>query len=396
MIRVAWTLLPMVVVAVFGLTVPVSHAAPLQNGEESVSQTDFPPEPALADPNLVRSLPPVVDEPAEMPAPETASPLKTAESDSDRSEQLEQIARQVDRQTQHGLELAGRGAYYAARSEFLGALKLLADGLDTEHKNDVHSRALTAALTAMKEAEDFVPKGSRLESDADLARMIAAHATPVLKSETGGITSMTALKSYLTFAQEQFAAATGDEVAGSMALYALGKLHNTLANKKSGFAAAAESKAMVYYQAALLTHPGNFMAANDLGVLLAQCGNQAEARMILEHSLTLCPRSTTWHNLAVVYGQLGETALARRADQQAAMLQRDELARRKMTLGTVNNSVVWMDPQGFAQTSTNSPSAPGATPQPRQATAAATRTMKAAPRPSSAERMTWGSPAYQR
>ena len=39
---------------------------------------------------------------------------------------------------------------------------------------------------------------------------------------------------------------------------------------------AAEPKAMVFYQAALLVMPRNSMAANDLGVLLARSGYFAE------------------------------------------------------------------------------------------------------------------------
>ena len=63
----------------------------------------------------------------------STSPLAAAEPDQERSEQMEQIARQADRQTRHGLELAGRGAYFAARSEFVAALRLIAEGLDAEH-----------------------------------------------------------------------------------------------------------------------------------------------------------------------------------------------------------------------------------------------------------------------
>ena len=102
-----------------------------------------------------------------------------------------------------------------------------------------------------------------------------------------------------------------------MALHALGKLHGALAQKKGIPIVAPEAKAMVFYQAALLVYPKNYMAANDLGVLLAQCGNYAEARAMLEHSLSLCRQSTSWQNLAVVYRQLGQTALAARAGQQA-------------------------------------------------------------------------------
>jgi tetratricopeptide (TPR) repeat protein len=365
-----------------------------------------PTAPSEAIPRVVRT-PPVEAPnaaPAEMPAAEIASPLKTTSPDRERSEQLEQVARQVDCQTRHGFDLAGRGAYFAARSEFLAALRLLTEGLDTDQKTNAHGRALTAALTAMREAEEFLPGESRVKADADLTQVIAAHATPVLKDKKENVTSMAALKCYFTFAQEQFAAAVGNEVAGSMTLYALGKLHDSLAKKKSGLAPAAESKAMVYYQAALLAYPKNFMAANDLGVLLAQCGHCAEARTVLEHSLSLSPQAVTWHNLAVVYAQLGQPALARQADGQAAALQQAELVRRTATLGTVNNTVVWMDRQAFAQTSSNTPSSPGATPPVRQTpepsamparvTPPAQATKTARP-PSAAERMSWGSRSYQ-
>ena len=185
--------------------------------------------------------------------------------------------------------------------------------------------------------------------------IVAAHATPVLKSDVKNVTAMTALNRYFTFAQGQFAAAEGREVAGSMALHALGKLHTTLARKKISLAAAAEPKAMVYYQAALLVYPKNFLSANDLGVLLAQCEDYSDARTMLEYSLALCPQSATCHNLALVYGQLGQVALADRAGRSAATLEQAEAARRKMAFGTANNSVWWVDPQTFAARSANAP-----------------------------------------
>jgi polysaccharide export outer membrane protein len=319
------------------------------------------PGPELGKP-LPASSPDASESPWESPPP-AASPLKIVEPANDRSDQVEQVARQADEQTRHGFELASRGACFAARSEFIGALRLVAEGLDTQQKTDMHGRALATALTAMKEAEDFLPNGSRLEADLDLPGIIAAHATPVLKTDAGRVTSMTALKCYFTFAQEQLATAAGREVAGSMALQALGKLHNSLAHKKNNLVAAAEPKAMVFYQAALLVYPQNYMAANDLGVLLAQNGNAVAARTMLEHSLALSRHSTTCQNLAVVYGQMGQPALAARASQQAAMLQQAELEQRKRSLGTTSVVVQWLDPQTFAQTSTNTPNSPGTNPR---------------------------------
>ena len=292
--------------------------------------------------------------PRELPA-SVASPLKTADPDQKRSKQLELIARQADRQSRHGLELAGRGAFFAARAEFLGALRMIAGGLDTEQKTNVHGRALAVALTAMKEADDFLPSGPRLEAELDLPRIIAAHATPVLKSDAENVTSMTAMKCYFTFAQEQFAAAAGREVAGAMALRALGKLHDTLAGKKGLSEAAAAPKAMVFYQAALLVFPENFMAANDLGVLLARSGNYSSARDMFEYSLSLYRQSTTWRNLVVVYRQLGQTALAERAVREAAMIEQTEIARRKAASLAGNAPVRWVDPQTLSRMSNGAP-----------------------------------------
>jgi len=296
------------------------------------------------------------------------SPLPAAKP-GERSQQLENVARQADRQILHGFELAGRGAHFAARSEFIAALRLVAEGLDAEQKTDLHRRALAAALTALKEAEDFLPDGSRIEANLYLPGIVGIHATPVLKNNTDNLTPLTALKCYFTFAQEQLAAAAGREVAGSMALRGLGKLHAALAGNKNARIVAAEPKAMVFYQAALLAYPQNFMAANDLGVLLAQCGNYAEARTMLEHSLAIRSQSSGWQNLAVVYRQLGQPALAERAARQAAFVRQAEMAQRQTAMQPAGDAVRWMDPGTFAQSARNPPNvAQRPTPAPRPTT----------------------------
>ena len=267
-----------------------------------------------------------------------------------RSEQLESIARQADRQTHHGLDLAGRGAYFAARSEFITALRLVAQGLDTDGQTKIHGKSLAAALTALKEAEDFLTGGARLEADLDLPAIIAGHSTPVLKdADIASVTALTALKSYFTFAQEKLAQAEGSEVAGSMALHALGKLHEELAKGKGPGTKAAEPKAIVFYQASLLVCPQNFMAANDLGVMLARNGNHEDARKMLEYSLSLYKQSNVWHNLAVVYEHLGRTDKARQAQQQAIIALQMEQARRQNMLVGAGDQVCWVDENTFAQ-----------------------------------------------
>jgi tetratricopeptide (TPR) repeat protein len=276
--------------------------------------------------------------------------LPQFENKSVRSEQMENIARQADQQIRHGFELAGKGAYFAARAEFIAALRLLSQGLDADSLTKQHSRALALALRAIKEADDFIPNGSTTEADLSVRSIVGNHETPALKkADLSGLTPMMALKCYLTFAQEQLAEAAGGEIAGSMALHALGKLHATLAKNKIGNVRAAEPKAMVFFQAALLVHGRNYMAANDLGVLLARCGNWADACAMLNYSLSLRSDPTGWHNLALVYQGLGQRELAQRAQ-----LRCDEAARLAASPAggktpPAQQMVRWVDTQTFAQ-----------------------------------------------
>lgn len=298
-----------------------------------------------------RSDTPSTDREQANPSTKPLSTEKAAKKDSPvRSEQLESIARQADQQTRHGLELAGRGAYFAARSELIASLRLVAQGLDADGRTKNHGKSLAAGLTALKEAEDFLAGDVRMEADLDLPAIIAGHSTPVLKdADMASITSLTALKSYFTFAQEKLAQAAGSEVAGSMALRGLGKLHEELAKGKSPGTKAAGPKAIVFYQAALLVCPQNFMAANDLGVMFARNGNYEDARKLLEYSLSLNKQSTVCHNLAVVYEHLGRGDQARQAQQQAFIAQQMEQARRQnMPLGA-GDKVSWVDENAFAQ-----------------------------------------------
>ena len=167
-------------------------------------------------------------------------------------------------------------------------------------------------------------------------------------ADKDSLTTLTALKSYFTFAQEQLAQAAGNEVAGSMALHALGKLHEELAKGKGPSIKAAGPKAMVFYQASLLVFPQNFMAANDLGVMLARNGNYEDARKMLEHSLSLHQQSTVWHNLAVVYERLGYSDKARQAQQQALIAMQNEQVNRQKKLVGASDQVRWVDENTFA------------------------------------------------
>lgn len=294
-----------------------------------------------------------------------------------RSFRLERIAREADIHTRRGFSLANRGAYYSARGEFVKSLRLVAQGLDVEHQTSVHGRALRAGLTALKEADDFIPSGSQLETDLDFQAIINAHRTPVLKlSQPRALTSLQALSRYFGFAQYQLAIASGREIAGSMALHAMAKLYASSIDNATVNVLSAKPKAMTCFQAAMISYPQNYMASNDLGVLLANSGRLEDARNVLESSIKSYPHSTSWRNLAEVYRQLDLPKLAQGArlnQQQSSQL---ELARRgAVTPGECDTRVCWLSPEEFAKTYAQAADArrplpvqkPSAVPQARQA-----------------------------
>ena len=60
----------------------------------------------------------------------------------------------------------------------------------------------------------------------------------------------------------------------------------------------------------------------------------------------------------MVYRQLGQAALAWRAEQLSEAARRDEAARRKALGNASHQPVQWTDPATFAQVRTNTPAVP--------------------------------------
>ena len=262
-----------------------------------------------------------------------------------------QLAEQTIRR---GYHLAERGALYSARAEFIQALRAIAQALDVQSARREHTEALSAGLTALEESEDFIPDGSQLESDLDIAALTRAHQTLVCKGlDPNGLLPVIVLQHYYTYAQERLAVAAGGSEAASMALFGLGKTYATMAIDKSMPSAIAEPKAMVFHWAALSAHRGNFLAANELAVLEARWGQNTTARALLQHSVTILPHAAVWRNLAVVHQRLGETELAQLALREAQVAgQREAAAKPGNVQGIVpSTDVQWLDSKEFASTS---------------------------------------------
>jgi len=267
-----------------------------------------------------------------------------------RSWNMELMAREADTHTRRGFELTGRGAVFSARAEFVAALRLVAQARDEDRRGTECVRALDAGLTALEEAEDFLPQDTGIGVEPDLPDIIRGNETPVLRDVVlDNLSAHAAVRCYFSFAQEQLAASAGSEVAGSMALYGLGRLHGSIAQRRDTGIRAALPKSVLFHQAALLVMPRNHLAANDLGVLLARGGRHEDARVVMEHGLAVNPSSVGLRNLGLVLWKLGRTESSRQVHQRyLACLEAERRDTRHGSDSSVQ-AVRWVDPASFAK-----------------------------------------------
>ncbi|HZZ26971.1 MAG TPA: hypothetical protein VFE46_03095 [Pirellulales bacterium] len=267
------------------------------------------------------------------------------------SPEMAAICGRAEEAARRGFNLAERGALYSARAQFIESLRILAAAQDTQRNTNAHLRALSAGLRALEEVDDFVPHSAQLEPNLNLQLYVDSHRTPVLKNQIlENMAVLDAQRMYLAYAQEQLAAAGGDQPVASLALLGLGKICTVPAEMHGPREQIAEAKAVVYHQAAVMVEPKNFLAANELGVLLAHFGKLPEARATLEQAVAMSAGPTEWRNLAAVCDEMSDAAHATEARRQAeiavARLQKDGYA----SAGT-KYPIEWLDPTAFAGTS---------------------------------------------
>ncbi len=336
-------------------------AAPSPNRRSAFVPIDVPPEIAIAPQDHLPNLPPqptFADESPRASRPQIAQPIPTAPAlqpqPAPQQYFTERTAPAVDRAamqpvserameiSNHAYGLAQRGMLYAARAELIQSLQLVAQALDVQRNTTSHAAALSAGLTALKEAPDFAPPPGRLGAVVNVAEIARAHQTPVLK-DVENVSPVIAQQQYLAYAQTQLMAAAGKEPVASLTLFRLGKLQMAMAHEDSDPQMQHGPQAMTLYQAALAADDRNYLAANELGVLMARYGQLQEARRLLVHSVSIQPHVEAWHNLSVVHRRLGEADLAQRAEHE-----RELLAQHSPASSAAGSNVTWVDPQTFA------------------------------------------------
>lgn len=277
------------------------------------------------------------------PPVDTAPPIDPAAPALDGSPTGAVVCKRAEAKIRRGYALVQRGATFAARREFIDVLQLIAEAKDQKHGSPRRTVALANGLRAIEEAADFAPRGTG--ADASVAMIVAAHRTPVGKDDDAtGLMPAQLADRYLNYAQLQLGAAVAGEPAGSMALHALGKLHTQLARTEPQNHPQAERVAFALQQAAILARHDNYLAAHELGVLLAESGHYPEAEQVLGEVAVREPNQVVFRNLARVQRKLGHEQLAAATDQQAQFYANRDGA------GPAPHGVVWVNPATLART----------------------------------------------
>lgn len=284
------------------------------------------------------------------------------------------ISETVTPRVREAFQLGKSGALHAARTSFIEVLREIARAKDANQQTTRHGVALAEGLLALEEAEAFLEPQTEGGVPLDMQSLAASHHTPLLHAGGAGRWTLPheARAMYHRYAEQQLGVAVGDEPAGSMCLYGLGKTYSGMAEREG--AHGAREKSLSCHRAAVLAHAGNTLAANEVGVHLARAGLYDQAHAALTGALPHRPNSTLFRNLAVVERALGRPELAAAAEGHAQLLAAYE---KNSSMVSRDHGVQWMNPGDFAavpvDSRPNQPTAP-ATPSPAVAPMVATRT----------------------
>jgi tetratricopeptide (TPR) repeat protein len=338
---------------------PTASPAPRQAGPYS-EQLPESPTPVLAPQApfaaAAPSPPPTFRSPALAPVQETqpppfrqaplqvSTPAPTMGPLRDRSG-FRAVQERVAAMNQQAISLAQRGALFAAREDLIQALRLAAQSLDAADGTNGYSLALDQGLTALDEANDFALHASST-APIQIDQIVIGHRTPVLQDQRDQqLSPVIAMQQYYGFAGERLTAAAGELPAAAETLFWLGKVHTALARQSTQADRLHGPQAMVCYRAALTTSPQHYLAANELGVLLARYGQLQDAKRLLQQSVNARSHAEGWQNLVIVHRRLAEPDLARLAEQELIALT-GKPAPAAPTSG--RPPVQWVEPKAFA------------------------------------------------
>ncbi|HMO15231.1 MAG TPA: hypothetical protein PKD64_13940 [Pirellulaceae bacterium] len=250
------------------------------------------------------------------------------------------LFQQITEKIEYGRTLARRGATYAARDEFLAALRLICDTFDQQAGSRQFSVALLEGLTALEEADEYALRESSSQIILDLSRVARGHRTQVIAPEEWErITPQKAMQRYYEYAESRLINACGRHPIASEAFYALGKSFSAPAQLDGSLASSHLLRSIIMFRVAAQINANDYKSRNELAVLLAGSGRFEDAKLQLLASLRIQPTPAAWYNLHQVHQKLGEVQLAELAMREYTN------ANERLRMADVSPVVRWVSPQ---------------------------------------------------
>jgi tetratricopeptide (TPR) repeat protein len=234
-----------------------------------------------------------------------------------------QLPPHIERRLSYAFDLAQRGATYTADAEFRAVLGLCALEMDAREGGTSHREALREGLIAVHEADQFGGEQLDWRDAADVRSVATSHVTPVLAGAPGPVDSIKAVQAYYMYAEQRLAYACQGLPGASLAYYGWARTIVLPGSKIPH----ASGKAALLQRVALAIAPQNVLAANELGVLLAQHGQLDDAEKIFKQCVATDATPETWRNLAVVYARQGNENASRSALAAGDALAADKKSR---------------------------------------------------------------------
>jgi tetratricopeptide (TPR) repeat protein len=228
-----------------------------------------------------------------------------------------QLPPHIEQRLSYAFDLVQRGATYSANEEFRSVLGLCALEMDARDGGTSHRQALHEAMVALDEADELAGYHIECRESADIQLATAGHSTPVLSGEMPAeLDALHTVQRYFGFAEDRFAYACEGLPGASLAYYGLAR---TFVLPEARYVHAAGKSAMLQ-RVALRIAPQNALAANELGVLLAQHGHLDQAEALFRQCVATDATPESWQNLAVVYARQGNEDASQEAFAAGAAL----------------------------------------------------------------------------
>ena len=251
---------------------------------------------------------------------------------------------------EQGRSLARRRAAYAAREEFFAALRVIAQSHDAQTRSKTYTSALSRAIVALDEADDFFDERAHSGMDINVLMVIDGHESKIIPKEIAeNMSSLDAIRVYFDYARQNLHEGLGDGPEASEALYSLGKLFTLSAAHQLSGNPFDYAKSTVMHYAALDCYPKNHRSSNELGVLMARNGRLEKARDLFRDSLLVEQVPETWQNLAMVHEKMGQLSQGAAAQDNFRLA---EMANQEYAVSLQNASpapgrVQWVSPDAY-------------------------------------------------